>query len=306
MIAALERISTTMWSLHFRMSRWAWWAVSIVLIGVAILAPKAEIRIAAAVLGVFAFAGGVRWIRARRRCRTSLIVALFFEGGEAVGRAEEAQRIVVDTLRSHLPNELRKFVQPLALRIGSDEQELAERTRKRLRGLFVLHGRVSARADGGWSVFPRILEPAYDSTTHIDWFTRDRTPANPRFGPFVSSLAPQLGVLDAEFPLEFCRDLEALIRGIVGRVAVAVGAYEQAIEPLEGALSIAGESENAQIDALRLAKARAMTGSGEMDRVPAGAGRARERCSRVAAWLRASADGPSKPRSSNWGEARSC
>jgi tetratricopeptide (TPR) repeat protein len=72
-------------------------------------------------------------------------------------------------------------------------------------------------------------------------------------------------VLDEEFPLEFCRDLEALIRGIVGRVAVTVGAYEQAIEPLEGALEIAGESENAQIDALRLAKARAMAGLGETD-----------------------------------------
>ncbi len=192
-------------------------------------------------------------------------MTLFYEGPNAKGRAEEAQRIVVDTLRSHLPTELRDLVQPLALEIGSDQQALAERTRKRLQGTFVLHGRIASRPEGNWSIYPRLLEPAFDATTHIDWFTHDQTPANPRFGPFVSSLTPQVGVHDEEFPLEFCRDLEALLRGILGRAAVAFGAYKEAVKPLEEALKIAGESTNVQIDALRLALARAMAGQGEID-----------------------------------------
>jgi hypothetical protein len=195
-----------MWAFHFRLAPLLWWLAGIVLAVLALTAPKFEISVSAAVLALIALAGGLRWFAARRRCRHSLVVALFYEGANAKGRAEEAQRIVVDTLRSHLPAELLDLVQPLALTIGSDQQALAERTRKRLRGMFVLHGRIASRPDGNWSIYPRILEPAFDSTTHIDWFTRDRTPANPRFGPFVSSLTPQIGVHDEEFPLGFCRD----------------------------------------------------------------------------------------------------
>lgn len=265
MIAALERIGTRMWTFHFRLPAWLWWLMGLALVALALIAPKLEVSMAIVVLAFIALAGGVRWRAAKRRCRHSLLVALFYEGANAKGRAEEAQRIVVDTLRSHLPTELRDLVQPLALEIGSDEQTLAEQTRKRLRGMFVLHGRIASHPEGSWSIYPRLLEPAFDSTTHIDWFTRDRTPANPRFGPFVSSLTPQIGVHDEEFPLEFCRDLEALLRGILGRAAVAFEAYEEAMKPLEEALKIAGESTNAQIDALRLALARAMAAEGEID-----------------------------------------
>lgn len=254
-----------MWRVHFRLPAFLWWVMGVGLLVLVPISPKFEISVAATVLALVALAGGIRWRAAKRRCRHSLVVALFFEGANAKGRAEEAQRIVVDTLRSHLPAELRDLVQPLGLEIGSDQQALAERTRKRLHGMFILHGRIASRPDGGWSIFPRILEPAFDSTTHIDWFTRDRTPANPRFGPFVSSLTPQIGVRDDEFPLEFCRDLEALLRGILGRAAVAFGAYEEALKPLQEALEIAGESTNAQIDALRLALARAMAARDEID-----------------------------------------
>ena len=254
-----------MWTFHFRIPCLVWWLMGLALAALALFAPKFEVSMAAAVLALVALAGGIRWTAAKRRCRHSLLVTLFYEGPNAKGRAEEAQRIVVDTLRSHLPTELRDLVQPLALEIGSDQQALAERTRKRLQGTFVLHGRIASRPEGNWSIYPRLLEPAFDATTHIDWFTHDQTPANPRFGPFVSSLTPQVGVHDEEFPLEFCRDLEALLRGILGRAAVAFGAYKEAVKPLEEALKIAGESTNVQIDALRLALARAMAGQGEID-----------------------------------------
>lgn len=264
MIGALERTVIRAWEFHFRLSRWLWWSLGVVLLLATVVAPTPELRVAAAVLALSSLAGVIRWWRARRRCRGSLLVPHFFEADKA-GHAEEAQRIVVETLRAQLPIELQDAVQPVALSIGGDEQTLAEKTRRRLRGVFILHGRIANRTDGGWSVFPRILEPAYDSTMHIDWFTRDRTPANPRFGPFVTNLQPQRGVLDEEFPFDFCRDLEALLRGILGRAAVAFGAYEEAVKPLKEALDIAGESTNAQIDALRLALARAMAAEGEIN-----------------------------------------
>ncbi len=250
---------TKAWGYHFRLSRWIWWFLAIALGIATVFVPTAELRIAAVVLALSSLAGGIRWWSARRRCSGALLVPRFFEAGDA-RHAEEAQRIIVETLQAHLPIELRDTVQPLSVSIGGDEQAFAEKTRKRLRGIFILHGRISGRDDGGWSVFPRILEPAYDSTTHLDWFTRDRTPANPRFGPFVSNLAPQRGVLDEEFPFDFCRDLEALMRGITGRVALVFGAYQQALDLLDAALAVASEGTNAQIDALRLARARALDG----------------------------------------------
>ncbi len=275
MVGALDRIVSRMWAFHFRLHRFFWCFAALVLVAAVIAAPSAELRIAAVVLALVCGAGGVRWHRARRRCRGALLlVPRFFEGGGAAGHAEEAQRIVLDTLREHLPVDQHDVVQPVEVVIGSDEQEFAEKTRKRLGGLFVLHGRVAARPGGGWSVFPRLLEPAYSSTTHIDWFTRDRTPASPRFGPFVSSLTPQVGVSDEEFPFEFCRDLEALLRGVNGRLALAMHEPERALELLDRALAVAGESTNAQIDALRSARARALS---ELDQVELGIESLRER-----------------------------
>lgn len=274
MIGSLERIATRTWALHFKLSRFVWWLAVPALLALAALVPNLEFSIAALFLAVMAVAGGVRWHQARRRCRGSMVIPLFFEGGGAEGHAEEAQRNIVDTLRRHLPSSVRDTVQPLAVVIGADEDQFAEKTRKRLRATFVLHGRLAASPGGGWSVFPRLLEPALKTTTHWDWFTRDVTPANPRFGPFVTRLRPQLGVLDEEFPFDFCRDLEALLRGITGRVAQVVGAHDEAVELLDKALVVAGDSTNAQIDALRVSRALSLV---ELDKGDAAIESLRER-----------------------------
>lgn len=267
MVATLERIVTRLWAFHFRIGPIAWLATTLLLLVAAVLAPTGEIRFATLVLAIVTGAGVLRWHQARRRCRGAiLVVPALYEGGDAKGRAEEAQRIVLDTLRRHLPVDLHEAVQPLPVVVGPEEQAFAERTRRRLGALFVLHGRVAARQGGGWSVFPRLLEPAISSTTHIDWFTHDRTPANPRFGPFVGNLTPQLGVLDEEFPLDFCRDLEALVRGVVGRIAAVAGDDRRAVGLLDQALEVAGDSINPQIDGLRSARALALSGLGEIDR----------------------------------------
>lgn len=89
-----------MWTFHFRLPGLVWWLMGLALTAMALLASKFEVSMAAAVLALVALAGGIRWMAAKRRCRHSLLVALFYEGANAKGRAEEAQRIVVDTLQA--------------------------------------------------------------------------------------------------------------------------------------------------------------------------------------------------------------
>jgi tetratricopeptide (TPR) repeat protein len=266
MVSALDRLARDFWRLRFRIPRRALWLGLLVALVVLIFwQPGGEGTVLAAFFGCLALVGLIQWELARRRFRGSLVVPLFQEGGGATGFGKEAQALIVDDLRRHLPTALRDFVRAIPVVIGSDEDEFAAALQRRLGAGFVMHGRVAARPDGGWSIYPRILEPASNSTTHMDSFTRDLTPANPRFGPFVASLSPQIEVQDEEFPLEFCRDLEALIRGLVGLVAQSFGANERALSELDKALSIAKTSTNHQVDRLRIARAKALNGLDRRD-----------------------------------------
>ncbi|HEX5375273.1 MAG TPA: hypothetical protein VFW48_03865 [Solirubrobacterales bacterium] len=266
MVATLERLIRDIWRLRFRIPRRLFAGLTIVAALVLAIAPPSGQTLPPVVLALVIGLGGIVHWQVAKRCYSSrLIVPLFREGGAAAGFGAEAQALIIDDLRRHLPSALRGFVRAIPVTIGADEDQFAETLQRRLRAAFVLHGRVAARPEGGWSVFPRILEPAMRSTTHEDWFTRDRTPANPRFGPFVSSLKPQIGVQDEEFPLEFCRDLEALARGLVGLMAQIFGDYDRAITELDVALGIAGKSTNHQVDRLRVSRALALAGRGELD-----------------------------------------
>jgi len=267
MIATLERIARDVWRYHYRIPVVVYWCASLGAAALYLaLAPLPETPLLlVAFVGALGLQGIVRWHFARRRCRFCLVVPLFQEGGGAEGRAAEAQTLIVDHLRRHLPNALRSLVQPIPVVVTSADDALAAKLQKRLGAFFVLHGRVVSRSDGGWSVYPRVLEPADKSVTHVDPFTRDRTPSNPHFGPFVTSLAPTLGVRDEEFPLDFCRDLEALINGVAGMAAQAFHQYEEAEGLLDVALATAGSSSNHQIDSLRVAWAVAISEQGRLD-----------------------------------------
>jgi tetratricopeptide (TPR) repeat protein len=266
MIAMLERVAREVWAYHYRIPESVYWitglsaAAALALTGLA----GEALLLALFVLTVSAI-GIVRWHVVRRRCRFGLVIPLFQEGAGAEGRSAEAQTLIVDHLRRHLPILLRDFVQPVPAMVTSADDVFAEQLEKRLRAAFVLHGRIATNPEGGWSVYPRVLEPAEQSVTHVDPFTRDRTPSNPHFGPFVTSLTPTIGVRDEEFPLEFCRDLEAVVNGLAGMAAAALEQHPEAERLLDAALAKAGDSSNHQIDSLRVARARAIAAQGRLD-----------------------------------------
>jgi tetratricopeptide (TPR) repeat protein len=276
-MGTLERILTFVWHRPYVLPWAVYWLAVPGLVLAVLLIPVKGIGllfllglISAAVVGI------VRWIIERRRCRWSLVVARFEEGAGTRGRGREVQNLIVADLRASLPEPLRGFVQPISLTIADGQDELASRVRRRLKAQWVVHGRVQGRPDGRWSVYPRILEAATTDTQHVDHFTGDVTPANVRFGPILTSLPEQLGVRDEAFPLDFCRDLEAVVRGIDGIVAEAFGAHERGLELLDGALAVAGESTNHEIDQLRVSRAKAMW---RLDRQDAAIDYLRERLS---------------------------
>jgi tetratricopeptide (TPR) repeat protein len=266
MSATLERVARDVWAYHYRIAPLAYLGAGFAALLVAILVPlQGDPLLVAIFAAALAAQGLVRWWVVRRRCRFALVVPLFQEGPGAEGRAREVQTLVIDHLRRHLPSRFRDFVQPIPTTMTSAEDDLAAKLQTRLRAMFVLHGRIAAQPDGAWSVYPRVLEPAVRSVTHWDRFTRDVTPATARFGPVVSSLPATVGVRDEEFPLDFCRDLEAVMQGIAGQAAAAVNQHSEAEKLLDQALAKAQESTNHQIDALRVSRAFALAAQDRRD-----------------------------------------
>lgn len=264
MIPTLERIARDLWASHYRIPELAFWGSALASVVALIAVPPGEQTTAFAFALGLSLVGIARWRLAKRRCRFGTIVPLFEEGGGAQGRGAEAQTMIVDHLRRHIPEPLKSLIQPLPVRIGPADEAFANRLRKRLRALYVLHGRVTARGDS-WSIYPRVLEGPNENVTHYDKFTRDITPARPSFGPFVSKLPPSIGVRDEEFPLEFCQDLEAVIQGLAGMAFAAFNDHGAAIEALDRSLAKAQQSTNHQIDVLRVRRALSLAAIGRLD-----------------------------------------
>lgn len=265
MIRTLDRIARELWAYHYRIPEIGFWIAAGLAVLVTFFAPlHGDAAVALIFVWILAAVGIFRWKLAKKRCRFSMLVPRFEEGAGAQGRGAEAQTLVIDHLRRHLPEPLRSLVQSLPVDIGPADDAVAARLRRQLRAFYVLHGRVTARGDD-WSVYPRVLEAASDTVTHMDLFTRDSTPANPRFGPFVSSLPPTVNVRDEEFPLDFCQDLEAVIQGLAGMAFASVGEHSAAIRALDRALEKAGQSTNHQIDSLRAKRAFSLHRLGQTD-----------------------------------------
>lgn len=251
------------WGVHFRIPESAYWGALVATIGAtSTVRPNTTWALTGAVVGVLAVAGVVRWQLDRRRCRESLVVARFYEGGDTEGHGEETQRIVVDSLRTQLPPRLGSAVQPVSVVVGFDERKFATHLARRLRAGLLLYGRIAAPPDGGWTVLPRILQPISGDVLHRDYLTMDATPARASFGPLVSPLPRQQRVLDEEYPFEFCQDLEGVIRGTAGQLAVRLGEFSRAETLLRDALNRAPMSTIPQFDALRVDLAWSLDGQG--------------------------------------------
>jgi tetratricopeptide (TPR) repeat protein len=200
-------------------------------------------------------AGIARWHWHRRRSR-ALVVARFSTVREQEGMAERVQELVMTSLQDKLPPTLLPLVHDVPAVIGTADRGYAIQLRRRLRSLYLVHGRVEQRPDGGWAVFARVVQPAERAVKHADWNTRDVTPARARWGALFELLTPSKEVIADEYPLEFANELEAIIRGIAGQVAAFFEDDERAEEFLKAALAKAPISRSHQVDQLRVALAR--------------------------------------------------
>ena len=158
MIETLDRVARDVWAYHYRIPEPLYWGVGVSSILVALVAmPNDQTLLVLAFILLLSIQGILRWQLVRKRCRVALVVPLFQEGGNALGRAAEAQTMVVDHLRRHLTDPIRTLVQAIPVVVTSTDEAFAAQLQRRLRATFVLHGRVATRQDGGWSVYPAFL-----------------------------------------------------------------------------------------------------------------------------------------------------
>ncbi len=105
------------------------------------------------------------------------------------------------SLQDKLPRMMLGLVHAVPAVVGTADRDYALSLRHRLRSLYLVHGRVEQRTDGGWAVFARVLQPAERSVQHLDWHTRDITPARARWGALFERLTPSKEVVVEEYPL---------------------------------------------------------------------------------------------------------
>lgn len=244
------------WRQHFKIPEPVYWVALVVsAIGFSAASPLEAIAWTGLIL--LSVAGIARWRWHRRRSR-ALVVARFSAVSGHEGMAARVQELCMTSLQDKLPSDLLQLVHSVPAVVGPADQSYAVRLRRRLRGTYLVHGRVDERPGGGWAVFARVVQPADRDVVHVDWFTRDITPARARWSHLFELLTPSKEVVVEEYPLEFSNELEAIVRGLAGQVAAAFEDDERAERLLRTAISKAPGSTSHQIDQLRIALARVL------------------------------------------------
>jgi hypothetical protein len=209
-----------------------------------------------------ALVGGLRWGRHRRRAHGGLAVARFAAGVGAERREEEVQRIILASLRDKLSVEEAGLVHGIPVVVGADERDFAVALRRRLGARFLLHGRIAEGEGGSHSIYARVAQPIDPGVIHVDLVTRDVTYKRASWRNLINRLTSALDVIDEEYPLEFAKELEAVVRGTAGQLAEDKDDPVRAERLLEDALSVAPGSRSHQIDLLRCSLARAQFDQG--------------------------------------------
>jgi tetratricopeptide (TPR) repeat protein len=190
--------------------------------------------------------GVVRWHQDRRAARGGLVVPIF-SAPDGVD-ARDFQRTMMASLYAKLSPEEAKRVRAVSVTVGPDERDFAVRLRRRLRAAFVLYGRIS---DQGASVYPSILEPISRRLLHIDPHTREALPEKATWRSLFTDLASTHGVADQRYPFTATSELEAVLQGQAGTLALAQGDHERASRLLRQALGSDPDSRSHAVDALR-------------------------------------------------------
>lgn len=254
------RLAQWLWGLHYRVPEPYYWlllSVSLLLsFGLVLLEAFALALVGLPVAGA-AVGGIVRWDRDRHRCRGALVLPRFRTPSGQEARAEDVQRQMSATLQDNLTPAEADRVQVVPAVLGPDERDLAVRLRRRLRAKFLVYGRIS---DEGKSIEAGVMEPVRELIVHFDSHTRDVTVRKAPWRQMFRGLSPDRDVVDTQYPPSATQDIEALVRGMAGLVALEEGDDVRAERLLREAIKAAPASTSQQMDQLRVSLADALVG----------------------------------------------
>jgi tetratricopeptide (TPR) repeat protein len=265
-ITTTWRALAAIWRVHYRVPESAYWAlfILVLLIGLPTLGVAWALSGAAFFGFIVAIQGIVRWRVAKWHSGGAVIVPLFKCSDP--DKAIEIQDTIMSTLQDHLTEVEMKSVHRVPAIVGGSDRDFAARLCKRLRAFLVLQGDIRQNPDGHRSVYASVCQPLQRTVTHLDSHTRDRTPAKADWRWAFRRLTGVDEIPQRQYPLEFADELRAVVQGTAGQLAIELGGDDKRAEKLlKEAIAVAPTSTSAQIDLLRIDRAKALLGQGKMD-----------------------------------------
>lgn len=265
----IVRTFNAIWRWHFHVPEPAYWLVLLLgsaafVLALVVALPASGWILAGSSAAVLLGAHGIlRWRFHRGRARGSLVAARF--AARDPSHATEVQEMLMTALRDDLSEDEAARVHGVPAVVGSSQRSFAARIWRRLDAHMLLHGDVRERRDGGLSVYGRVLKPLPREVIHADPHTRDVTPARAKWRYLFQRLSPQDEIREVEYPLEFADEIKALVRGVAGQFAGALGDYSRAERLLREALQVSAESRSHAVDRLRADLAMAVAAQGRHD-----------------------------------------
>ncbi len=252
----------TAWRLHFEIPEALYW-LAILVAAVGFSATSSVEAVAWCVLFALGLQGVIRWHWHRGRARRALVLTRFAGYGAGEARAREAQDLILTQLRDKLDPASIERVHSIPFAVGTAQTGRARRVRRRLRAWLLVYGRVDEHGDD-WSVFARLLRPV-GRAIHLDEHTRDVTPVKRSWGERVELLSPTEPVASSEYPIRAADELEAIVNGSAGQVALFLGDPKRASSLLAEALAGAGESDSHAVDTVRVSYAELLMAEDDLE-----------------------------------------
>jgi len=265
----IARVANAIWRWHFNIPEPAYWLALILgsatftLTLVLALPGGGWFLAASSFATLLAVQGIARWHFHRASARGALVAPRF--AASEPSHATQIQEMLMTALKDDLSEGEAARVHAVPAVVGSAQRVFATRVFRRLRAHMLLHGDIRERRDGGLSVYARVLQPLPHEVIHADPHTRDVTPARVRWRYLFQRLSPQDEVREVEYPLEFAEEIKALVRGVAGQFAGALGDYPRAERLLREALQVSAESRSHAVDQLRVDLAMVVADQGRHD-----------------------------------------
>jgi tetratricopeptide (TPR) repeat protein len=250
---------------HYRIPEIGYWTILALSLLIGLPTLGASLAITGVTLFGFvaAIQGIVRWRIAKHHSRGAVIVPVF--SCSSTGKAKETQDTIMSTLQDHLTQEEMESVYRIPATIGRSDRDFAARLCKRLSAFLVLQGDVRESDGDKWSVYASVCQPLDRVVTHIDPHTRDRTPAKADWRWIFRRLTGVDEIPQREYPFEFANELRAVIQGTAGQLAVKLDDFKRAESLIQEAMRVAPTSRSAQIDVLRIDRAKALVALGRFE-----------------------------------------